>query len=177
MSEGIPCDWGNLPEFATKKKAAAAGVVLDIVPAGAVMPRSWTCVIPGKPTPKGNSKKIVRMGRFAKLVAEPHVVAAESNAKAIAWSQRPPVLFDGPVVVDVDFVFAIPSSRATGKGAKRLHVGDPHVQRPDRGNLLKMLEDVLESVAYSDDCRVVDGRVRKLWGLVDETRVTVRGAP
>ncbi len=144
--------------------------VVDMVPG--VTPSSWSCVIPGKPKPKGNSKQILRFGKFTKLVAKDAEVHAENNAKAIAWQQRPPQPFTGAVVVDVDFVFAIPKSRQRGKD--KLVVGDVHVQKPDRGNLLKMLEDVLEGIAYADDSAIVDGRVRKLWGAVDETRVTVR---
>lgn len=130
---------------------------------------SWTCVIPGKPTPKGNSKSVLRFNNRLIPVQSKAVVAAENNAKAIAWTQRPHELLDGALAVDVDFVFAIPKSRA-----KKLKPGDPHVQRPDRGNCLKMIEDVLQGVAYADDSAVCAGVVRKVWGLVDQTVVTVR---
>jgi hypothetical protein len=133
---------------------------------------SWSCVIPGKPKPKGNAKKIVRMGRFTKLTNDDAVVAAANNAKAIAYTQRPPQLFTGALVVDVDFVFAIPESRKRGKN--KVVPGQRHTQKPDRGNCLKMIEDVLEGIAYADDSAIADGVVRKLWGEVDETRVTVR---
>lgn len=140
--------------------------------AAPIYPRVWSCVIPGKPTPKGNSKSVVRMGKRLVPVASSKVRGFESSSKAIAYTQRPAELLVGAVVVDVDFVFAIPKSRSKGK--RMLRVGDPHTSRPDRGNLLKMLEDVLEGVAYADDAAVFDGRVRKVWGERDETRVTVR---
>jgi Holliday junction resolvase RusA-like endonuclease len=132
---------------------------------------AWTCTIPGKPKPKGNATRVMRLGRFTKVMPSDAVVVAQNNGKAIAWQQRPAALFDGAIVVDVDFVFAIPASRRKGKRA--LTVGEPHTQRPDRGNCLKMIEDILEGVAYADDCTVADGRVRKVWGDVDETRVRV----
>ena len=138
--------------------------------------RVWTCVIPGKPKQKGNAKRIVKFGQRMALVGDPRTVRAEQDAKAIAWMQRPhtPLSTNADPIalcVDVDFVFAIPRSRMKGKNAVR--PGDPHTQRPDRGNLLKMAEDYLESIAYENDCVIADGRVRKIWGVVDETRIAV----
>lgn len=137
----------------------------------------WKCVIPGTPRQKGNSKRIVKFGARMALVGDRRSVKAQDDARAVAWAQRPPELLSStgaPVAlaVDVDFVFPIPTSRRKGKRAVK--PGDPHTQRPDRGNLLKLVEDVLEAIAYADDCVVADGRVRKLWGDEGETRVTVR---
>jgi Holliday junction resolvase RusA-like endonuclease len=130
-----------------------------------------TIVIPGKPRQKGNSKRIVRFGPRMALVGDKKTVEAEANAKGIAWQQRPEGLLEGALTADVDFVFAIPASRRAGK--RKVKPGDPHTQRPDRGNLLKLIEDVLEGVVYSDDCTVADGRVRKVWGERDETVITI----
>lgn len=137
------------------------------------MTRRWSCVIPGKPTQKGNQKRAIfnkKLGR-AFVVPNAKTVEAESNAKGIAFSQRPASFLEGALIVDVEFVFAIPESRKKGKRA--LQPGDPHTQRPDRGNLLKMAEDVLEGIAYANDCAIADGRVRKIWGERDETRIYV----
>lgn len=134
----------------------------------------WRCVIPGKPRQKGNSKRAFVAGGRAIVTADKRTTEAQANAKGIVFAQRPAELMRGALVVDVDFVFAIPKTRQKGKGA--LSPGDPHVQRPDRGNLLKMVEDVLEGIVYGDDCVICDGRVRKLWGERDETRVVVKRA-
>jgi Holliday junction resolvase RusA-like endonuclease len=141
------------------------------------MGTSWTCVIPGKPKPKGNATRVMRLGRFTKVMPSDATVEAQNTGKAWAISQKPDQMLstkDEPVALcaDVDFVFAIPATRRKGKHA--LKPGDPHIQAPDRGNLLKMLEDVLEMVAYANDCVIADGRVRKTWGATDETRVTLR---
>ncbi len=129
---------------------------------------SWSMVIPGKPRQKGNSKRAFMRGGRAFVASNPKTVEAEANFKGIAFQQRPPAPLDGPLIVDVEFVFAIPKSRA-----RKLKPGDPHDQRPDRGNLLKMIEDVLEGIAYANDCTIADGRVRKTWGDRDETRVVI----
>ena len=95
----------------------------------------------------------------------------------MVWAQRPAELLSStgaPValVLDVVFVFPIPARRRKGKRA--LVPGTPHVQRPDRGNLLKMVEDVLEGIVYADDCVVCAGDVRKEWGDEGATIVCVR---
>lgn len=133
---------------------------------------SWTCVIPGKPRQKGNTKRIVKFGNRMALIGDKVTLAAEQNAKGIAFTQRPAELLAGPLIVDVDFCFAIPATRRKGKHAVK--PGDPYEQGPDRGNLLKLVEDVLEGIAYANDRSIFDGRVRKIWAEVDETRVTVR---
>lgn len=128
----------------------------------------WTCTIPGKPNQKGNSKRAFN----GHIVSNPKAVAAEGNVKALAYAQRPAELMEGPLVLDVDFCFAIPPSRRKGRDA--VSPGDPYDQTPDRDQLLKLLQDALQDVVYLNDKRVVDGRVRKIWSDTNETRVTVR---
>lgn len=137
------------------------------------MTLEWRCVIPGRPRQKGNAKRgfVVHRGGKARAIVVPSAVTveAETNAKAVAYLQRPAALMLGALWCEVEFRFAIPKSRA-----KKLKPGDPHAQRPDRGNLLKLVEDVLQGIVYHDDCAVADGPVRKVWGERDETVIVVR---
>jgi Holliday junction resolvase RusA-like endonuclease len=140
----------------------------------------WSCVIPGRPTSKGNSRRILRAGGRAFAASSHQTIQAERNARAIAWAERPPELLCGPLLLDVVFCFAIPQAkreRVSARGRVRpaqIIAGEPCMRRVDRGNLLKLIEDALEGVVYADDSQIVGGDVRKVWGERDETRVTVR---
>ena len=72
--------------------------------------------------------------------------------------------FDEPVGVDLLFYRARPKST-------RKQVMYP-MTRPDRSNYLKLAEDALNGVCYTDDALICDGRTAKLFG--DPERVEVR---
>lgn len=63
---------------------------------------------------------------------------------------------DGPVRVEVVTQRAIPKSRP-----KKVTV-EPDIYRPDADNILKLVLDALNKVAWTDDTRVVETLVRKL---------------
>jgi len=52
--------------------------------------------------------------------------------------------------------------------------GDPCAKHVDRGNLLKLVEDAMNGLVYEDDSQICGGDVQKIWGLEEETRVTIR---
>ena len=57
-----------------------------------------------------------------------------------------------PVVLDVRFWFPVPKSYMR----KRRPVPEaPHTSKPDLDNLLKLVKDALNGVAWSDDAQVV----------------------
>lgn len=142
---------------------------------------TWECIIPGRPTTKGNSRRIFRAGGRPFTASSPQAIAAENAARAIAFAARPPAPLAGPLVLDVVFAFAIPQAarERVGKRGVRpatITAGEPCMRRVDRGNLLKLLEDALEGIVYENDSQIVDGSVAKVWGERDETRVCVRQA-
>ncbi|MCC7173495.1 MAG: RusA family crossover junction endodeoxyribonuclease [Planctomycetes bacterium] len=140
----------------------------------------WTCTIPGRPTTKGNSRRIFRAGGRPFTASSPQAIAAENNARAVAFAMRPVAPLVGPLRLDVHFVFAIPQAareRVSKRGKvtpAKLCPGEPCMRRIDRGNLLKLIEDALEGIVYDNDSQIVGGDVAKVWGERDETRVSVR---
>lgn len=62
----------------------------------------------------------------------------------------------------VTFVLPMPKSWSKRKRADM--AGRPHQQKPDKDNLEKALLDAI----FTDDCRIWDGRVTKVWGDVGE---------
>ena len=57
------------------------------------------------------------------------------------------------------FGMAMPKSWSTSK--KKRMVNTPHTTKPDGDNLLKYYLDVLNGIAYGDDCGVSDFNGRK----------------
>ena len=126
-----------------------------------------TLTIPGKPYAKKRPRFSRRSGR-AFDPAENAV--AEASIGNIA-ARHFPAAIAGPVRVDVVATFACPASWSKKKRAELMH--RPHCQKPDGDNLLKCCKDALNRIAWGDDGQVCDARVRKVWGLVDQTIIHV----
>jgi Holliday junction resolvase RusA-like endonuclease len=96
-----------------------------------------------------------------------HDTAPVSNykayAKTIAAQNRPLKPFDCACSVTIDVYVQKPKSWPK----KRVHAET----KPDADNFAKMICDCLEGIAYTNDSRIVDLRVRK--HLSDTPRVVV----
>lgn len=89
----------------------------------------------------------------------------QSVAVAAIAAMRGREPHDGPVVVQVEFVFA---REASGVSAALPPGRHPHWQKPDGDNLLKAVLDAMNKVAYRDDCQVWMPVPLKQWGDVGE---------
>lgn len=120
-----------------------------------------------------NRLKIVRVGGFHKLAPDEKGKEAQDTLAARTYEHRPSSPINGPVRLDVAFVMPIPTGwpawKKTAAREGRFH----HVSRPDRGNLLKLLEDALKGPFYSDDSVVVAGNVAKSYGDVSGYKITL----
>ena len=72
------------------------------------------------------------------------------------------------VTMDISFYFKIPETRRN-----QLHTGVPHTQRPDIDNLQKFVLDAMQGVYFNDDAVVHAGLMRKVWGNVHCTVITM----
>lgn len=57
--------------------------------------------------------------------------------------------FDGPVL------FAVVSHRKVPKSWPKRRIGEQDTAKPDSSNILKLVEDALNGLAYKDDCQIV----------------------
>lgn len=93
------------------------------------------------------------------------------NAKALAAAFKPYAPskpWTGPVELDVRFWMPFP--KATSKRKRETIIW--HDKKPDRGNLLKQIEDVLEACGFvENDSQFCVGSVAKCWG--EEPAITV----
>lgn len=76
--------------------------------------------------------------------------------RGLVISRKPPTQLKGLVRFDVDFVFPFRKTDFKRQG-DCFYMGET----PDRGNLLKGIEDAIKDVVCEDDSKICDGRVRK----------------
>lgn len=117
--------------------------------------RSLRYVIPGVPVAwKRPAGKVVRYDsqRDLKLIWGIHL-----------RNQHTGPMFTGPIHLEVLFAMPIPQ---TYKEAKRQAThGKPYFRVPDTSNLLKLLEDAAESIAYHNDCIIAKVTAEKKYDL------------
>lgn len=124
-----------------------ASVFVAGEPKGQPRARAFTRVFGGKPTAR---------------MYDPGTAEGWKGAVALAMREHLPAEpIDGPVCVDIDFLFPRP---------KRLMrrcdpAGEiPHLAKPDRDNCDKAVLDCLKTLGlFRDDCQVCDGRPRKFY--------------
>jgi len=121
--------------------------------------------LPSKPKPKGNSKKIIKIGGRFSLTSNIRDKKAENTLAARVLEFRPDSPMTGPVRLDVTFVMPMPGNSKWKH--KAMIAGEfHHVTTPDRGNLLKLIEDVLEGPFVVNDKQICGGEVAKVYGEI-----------
>jgi Holliday junction resolvase RusA-like endonuclease len=79
-----------------------------------------------------------------------------------------PRFIDGPIRVDICFLFQMPVSKRKKKWIQE-NRRVPMIVKPDRDNADKAVLDTLVSMGVlADDARVFDGRITKLYAAPDE---------
>lgn len=99
--------------------------------------------------------------------------ASAQMAARLAYSGAP---LEGPLIMDVEFVFPRPAHLPKRLGDARV----PHDVKPDRDNLLKSLQDALNGLLYRDDAQICSGLTTKWRASTTEqphVRVSIREVP
>lgn len=136
--------------------------------------------IEGRPRPAGSKRAFALRRRDGSLVTRPGgspVINVTDDCKdSSAWKADVREAFrrqwqgdplSGPVSLSVEFVLARPKAHfRTGKHANELRPDAPswHTKKPDRGKLLRAVEDALTGIAWIDDAQVCAGPVSKCYG-------------
>jgi Holliday junction resolvase RusA-like endonuclease len=129
------------------------------------------------PGVKGNSREIRRYGGRTMLVSSDRDKANErrltdclrDKLRALGTQDAEVTLMraGAPVRASMIFFMPIPESFPAWKKLAALEGRFWPVVRPDRGNMLKLIEDALAKSGWlHDDAQVVDGGVKKIYGGV-----------
>lgn len=123
-----------------------------------------------RPLPRGRHVK----GRVVSI-ADPkarlwRLAVDRAVRRAIADRGHAAPLFRGAVRLSCTFTFEPPA-------AAQDRIGKPHTHKPDASNLLKLVEDVMESAGvFANDCQVSQAVPRKEWGSPAGVSVLVEDA-
>ena len=128
--------------------------------------------VPGQPIGKARPRATSVNGR-ARMYTPKKTADYET---VVANEGRPhfPEPMVGAVRLRVVAFFEMPKSWTKRKRAAAL--GQFHTQKPDADNVLKVIKDGLNEVAWIDDCQVADARVVKRWATYGETFVQIGDA-
>jgi len=128
--------------------------------------KAW---IPGLvPTPKGNSPRIVRRGKWPKVLPSKRAVEAQKALTRALKLKAPPEPLRGPLRRDCVFYLPIPQSWPKWKQAAAMSgswLPEGGGRQADTGNLTKLLDDALEGAGWLlNDGQIVGGETLKLYG-------------
>lgn len=136
--------------------------------------------IPGKPRAKGSAKWVkskstgksvpirneplevwnARVSQFAQTECDKYFTGLGLEYGGTPWT--------APIFLEAEFSFQRPKAHYTGgnreRGVLKEHAPAFPIGKPDRGKLLRCIEDALAGIVYVDDAQVVDGKVTKVYG-------------
>jgi len=84
--------------------------------------------------------------------------------------------FEDNAQIDLRIIayYSIPES-ASKKKKKAMEIGDIRpIKKPDADNVLKIVADSLNQIAYRDDTQVVDSQVRKFYSYQPRLEVSIQ---
>ena len=130
--------------------------------------------IEGEPAAKGRPRfKVFRGHAMAYTPAKTkRAEQAVKEAYKSAYGDKEP--FAGAIWLSVEFYMPIPKSLSKKKREELR--GRWHCKKPDVDNLLKLVQDALNGLAWKDDSQIVSCAVKKLYTYDDcpKTRVIIK---
>lgn len=118
-----------------------------------------------------------RVGGYVKTYTPKKTVTYEQKIKACYLAEVPfqPMQWANkePLEMIVNAYFEIPKSASKKAKLEMLMNGYP-CKKSDADNILKVVADALNGVAYYDDCQIVSATVNKLWSEEPKLEVTIR---
>lgn len=131
-----------------------------------------TFSVPGPAAPQGSKRAFrTRSGRIA-LVESSNKVKPFRAAVAIGAVAAGATPLEGPVTMQVAFIFMRPASHFTRSGALRASAPS-HPGKPDLDKLARAVGDALTGVCYRDDSQIVRWEMTKRYGKQASTEISV----
>ena len=82
-------------------------------------------------------------------------------------------MFEGPLQMEVTAYYSIPQSASKKKAEMMRECKLFPTKKPDCDNVLKIIADALNGIAYKDDSQIVVGIVRKVYADVPKVVVGI----
>jgi Holliday junction resolvase RusA-like endonuclease len=144
---------------------------------------TYSIVIPGKPMTWARAKSNFHKGKQKPRYFTDPLREAKMGEVAMLWQVARHPRLEGPLELSCVFIFDRPKSHFNAAGALKPQFRHA---RPGRGkyggdldNLVKLIQDALNTVAYQDDAQIADygqpfGKRYATGEEVCETRVSIR---
>ena len=113
----------------------------------------------GEPVSKGRP----RFGR-GKTYTPAKTIAAETFIQLCATQKGVPKMMNGPLRLTVTFSMGIPKTWSAKKKAEAELGNIRPTSKPDIDNLIKLVGDALNGIAYKDDSQIVEIQAVKKYG-------------
>ncbi len=137
--------------------------------------------VPGEPTGKGRPRFGARyspkQGRaFVNVRTPEKTIMYENLVKTEYEQQTASFRFDDDMMLDLRIVafYAIPKSASKKKRNLMLQGLIRPTKKPDMDNVMKIIADSLNDVAYHDDTQIVDAQCRKFYAEIPRVIVSIR---
>jgi len=127
------------------------------------------------PKTSHHAKKVVKIGHFTKLADKPELVGTKEfwRHHFNTSPSKPAAPLTGPLRLDVVVVWPYRKSERASIVKSGREVW--HTTKPDRSNVQKTLEDMLQECGYfENDSQLCDGSFSKLWGPVGRFVITLQ---
>lgn len=130
--------------------------------------------VPGEPKGKGRPR-FVKTGNYARAYTPNSTAEYERLVAAEYIKQCGNSGFDEGEMLKMQVMayFAIPKSTSKKKRALMLSGAIRPTKRPDMDNIVKIIADSLNKLAYYDDAQIVSADVRKYYSEEPRVEVTV----
>lgn len=128
--------------------------------------------IPGEPQGKGRPR-FAKVGSYVRTYTPDKTAAYENLVRLEYESQCNGLRFDDNDILDMRIFayYGIPKSASKKMKALMLEGAIRPSKKPDMDNVVKVIADSLNKIAYKDDTQIVDAMIRKFYS--DTPRVDV----
>ena len=127
--------------------------------------------------PRGKDRpRVVRAGGFARTYTPKETTVAEAQVRETFRHECkhdwPDAVMDSPITMSVVAYFMPPKRLLTKKHAASIEAETlRHMTKPDGDNVLKLVADALDGIAYRSDSLITDAEVHKRYSLVPRIEV------
>ena len=125
--------------------------------------------IPGEPVAKGRPR-VTKWGTYTPEKTKNY----ETLVKELFFVKHGQTLLEGPLKMKVQAYFTIPKS--TSKKRKELmKIGELRpTKKPDLDNILKIIGDALNEIAYQDDKQIISASIEKYYSEEPRVEIEIR---
>ena len=124
----------------------------------------YTFTIPGEPTGKARPR-VMKWGAYT-----PEKTVLYENLVKTAYNGR---MMEGALCMEIKAKYQIPVSASKKKQEAMRNMQMFPTKKPDCDNVIKIIADALNKIAYNDDSQIVIAKIEKMYADTPSVEVTL----